>query len=393
MEMTREEFIKMCGIMGLSLPLQASFSTDGKSKPNNNFRTDFSGKVIIIGAGAGGLATAYFLGQYGIDFEILEASETYGGRMKTVNDFADFPIPLGAEWLHTNPKVFKKIVNNSSVPVDVETVGYDRTKDTVGVWENGRLEVSKLVDSDRKFVNSGWLDFFEKYIIPSVSDKISYKTIVRSVDYSGDQVILNTSAGDYQADKVVISVPLKVLQDGDIKFQPELPSDKSEAITKAVIWDGFKAFMEFSEKFYHTTTSFVINPETEGQKLYYDASYGQDTEKNILGLFVVGKPAQDYISLSGDALREFMLNELDEIYDSKASSSYLKHIVQNWNEEPFIKAAYLTDHENWRRVRTLGKSVADKVYFAGGPYTDGEDWVAVHAAAQSAKTAADEIVK
>ena len=35
----------------------------------------------------------------------------------------------------------------------------------------------------------------------------------------------------------------------------------------------------------------------------------------------------------------------------------------------------------------LGQSGDDKVYFAGGPYTDGEDWVSVHAAARSAGSA------
>jgi hypothetical protein len=42
-------------------------------------------------------------------------------------------------------------------------------------------------------------------------------------------------------------------------------------------------------------------------------------------------------------------------------------------------------------VQELGESVNNKVYFAGGAYTDGEDWVSVHTAAQSAKKVADEI--
>lgn len=39
----------------------------------------------------------------------------------------------------------------------------------------------------------------------------------------------------------------------------------------------------------------------------------------------------------------------------------------------------------------LGKPVDDKIYFAGGEFTDGEDWVSVHTAAQSAKKAVDEL--
>lgn len=61
--------------------------------------------------------------------------------------------------------------------------------------------------------------------------------------------------------------------------------------------------------------------------------------------------------------------------------------MQNWNNEPYIKGAYMTEFADWRTVRELGKSVSNKLYFAGGAYTDGEDWVSVHTAAQSAQKA------
>ncbi len=48
-------------------------------------------------------------------------------------------------------------------------------------------------------------------------------------------------------------------------------------------------------------------------------------------------------------------------------------------------------HADWKDVRRLGESVENKVYFAGGEYTDGENWVSVHTAALSAKRAVDEI--
>ncbi|MCO4819240.1 MAG: hypothetical protein KC517_06425 [Bacteroidetes bacterium] len=39
-----------------------------------------------------------------------------------------------------------------------------------------------------------------------------------------------------------------------------------------------------------------------------------------------------------------------------------------------------------------GKSVGNKIFFAGGPYSDGNDWVSVHVAAASAKTAVTELL-
>jgi monoamine oxidase len=372
--MTRVEFIKMCGILGISIPFQSTLMSCGSDEPVDNIDTNttpFSGKVIIIGAGAGGLSAGYLLQQQGIDFEILEASSVYGGRMKIDTDFADFPIPLGAEWLETDTSIFQEIVNDSSTSVNIETVA----------------------DApDRKFVNSSWFSFFEQYIVPSVMNKIVYNTIVQSIDYSGDEIVLMTQNGQRTADKVIVSVPLKILQDGDINFLPSLPQDKLNAINNTTIWAGFKAFFEFSNQFYDEEYEITITPSTNGEKIYYNAAFGQNTTKNILGLFVVGQPALDYTALSGDALKDYILNELNGIYANQATPSYIKHTVQNWNNEPFIKAGYMTDHADSQTVQKLSESVVNKIYFAGGAYTDGEDWVSVHTAAQSAKVAVDSIL-
>jgi hypothetical protein len=52
----------------------------------------------------------------------------------------------------------------------------------------------------------------------------------------------------------------------------------------------------------------------------------------------------------------------------------------------------MTDYADYSEVEKLGESVQDKVYFAGGAYTDGEDWVSIHTAARSAKVAVDKMI-
>lgn len=366
--MTRKEFIKLCGLLGIGLSVPNSLSALTKKQEKT---TLFSGKVLIMGAGAGGLTAGYLLKQQGIDFEILEASTAYGGRMKIHTDFADFPIPLGAEWLETKPSIFREIVNDDSIEVQVKTA---------------------LDLPDRKFVNYSWFNFFEDYIVPSIADHISYNKVVKAVDYTGDKVLVSTQQEQFSADKLIISVPLKILQEGDITFSPSLPIKKLKAIQGLTIWDGFKAFFEFSTNFYgNQEYVFPITPASKGQKLYYNAALGQNTTKNILGLFVVGAPVQDYVTRSGEDLKDFILAELDHIYEGQASAHYLQHISQNWNQEPFIRGGYLADHANWKTVSQLRTPVDRKLYFAGGAYTDGNDWVSVHTAARSAKEAIEAI--
>ena len=363
--MTRKEFIKLCGIFGISLPIQSTLLS-----LNNEHDTSksFSGKVLIIGAGAGGLTAGYLLKQQGIDFEILEASSAFGGRMKINKDFADFPIPLGAEWLETNPSIFNEIVNDSSVQVKIETI---------------------TDHPDRKFINYSWFNFFEEYIIPTISNKIRYNTIVEFIDYSKNKITVKTQSNYYTADKIIISVPLAILKEEKIRFFPKLPQNKLDAIKEVKVWEGFKAFFEFSTNFYDEGIEISMNKE--GEKIYYNASLGQNTSKNIIGLFAVGKPALDYINLSENELKKFILDELDILYSNKATPNYIKHITQNWNNEPFIKGGYLTNYANWKAVKELGKSISDKIYFAGSEYTDGEDWGSVHNAAKSAKNVVKKI--
>jgi monoamine oxidase len=56
--------------------------------------------TLIIGAGAAGLAAGRYLQDAGQRILILEARDRIGGRIWTVNDFADFPIEQGAELIH-----------------------------------------------------------------------------------------------------------------------------------------------------------------------------------------------------------------------------------------------------------------------------------------------------
>ncbi|MDG2227231.1 MAG: FAD-dependent oxidoreductase [Flavobacteriales bacterium] len=365
--MTRKEFIKICGLLGVVIPFQASCVS---SNLLNLISSKFTGKVIIIGAGAGGLSAGYLLNQLGVDFEILEASSEFGGRMKINTDFADFPIPLGAEWIETKIEIFSEILNDDSVQLDIKTI-----KDS----------------PDYKFVNSSWFNFYGKYIVPSISDKIVFNSVVNSINYSGAKIRVFTSQGQKIADKVIVCVPLKILQAGDIEFIPSLSKEKQSVIKSALIWDGFKGFFEFSKDFYDSGFEKTIENSEAGQKIFYDASFGQNSDKKIIGLFAVGDSVDKYKSLSKSKLLDVILKELDILFSNQATTYYKKHIIQNWNNEPFIRGGYLTDHMDWREVRKLGESINSKVYFAGGEYTDGENWVSVHAAAQSAKKAIDDI--
>lgn len=387
--LNRREFIKLCQALGLVLPLQATSKAGANQQ---QAPSGFDEPIIIIGAGAAGLSAAYLLQQQGVEFKILEASSRHGGRMKRNTGFANFPIPLGAEWIHVDPSILREIVNDPSIEVATRTTRYDPKVDYA--LYGGRRITLRQADftEDSKFINATWFDFFEQYVLPAVSSQITYNAVVEAVDYSSDRLQIRTSDQTYSASRVIVAVPVKILKTGAIEFTPLLPARKARALERARVWDGCKAFIEFSTKFYPALVGFNIRPAIAEQKLYYDAAYGQQTSQHILGLFAVGTGAHPYIELDDDALIRYMLDELDELFDGRATPNYVKHIFQNWNAEPFAQGAYVIDDEKPRVLRRLGESVDSRLYFAGDAYTTGEDWSSVHTAARSARRAVDEIL-
>ncbi len=396
--MDRREFVAACSLFGISLPFQSFLQACSEDDEAAIVAGNFDGSVLIIGAGAAGMATAYLLEQQGISYQILEADTSYGGRFRTNNSFTDFPIPLGAEWLHVSESVFADTVNDESIQIPKITQRYTAA-DTYGLFSNGTLTVTELGSDantfiDQKFINYSWFDFYDEYIVPSIRNQMQFNTQIASIDYSGDKVVASDTDGNqYEADKLVLTVPLKLLQLGQVDFNPALPNNKQRTIADATIWSGIKIFLKFSEQFYPTFLEFDDSETREGQRMYYDVAYGQNSEDNVLGLFSVGKQAEVYQGFSGDALRDYVLNELDEVFDGKASETFQDILVQNWNEQPFARAAYLEDNAPSSISRTMAASVNGKLYFAGCSYTQEDDWSSVHTAARSARDAVRELVR
>ncbi|MEN0049538.1 MAG: FAD-dependent oxidoreductase [Bacteroidota bacterium] len=125
---------------------------------------------------------------------------------------------------------------------------------------------------------------------------------------------------------------------------------------------GLKVFIDFSEKFYPEVlvpTGNLVERVIVSNYIYYDATLGKATHKNILGLLVDGNEADQYVSLGDkDAIFKYVMDELDQIFDGKASKYYLNHIVQNWSAEPFIRRTY--SHRK-ASARKLSAPLSNKV--------------------------------
>jgi monoamine oxidase len=84
------------------------------NKPAERDRAD----VIVIGAGPAGLVASAELAEAGFSVIVLEARDRIGGRVFTWKDVgAQFPIELGAEFIHGRPAEIFDMLRHAKIPV------------------------------------------------------------------------------------------------------------------------------------------------------------------------------------------------------------------------------------------------------------------------------------
>lgn len=121
--------------------------------------------VIVIGAGAAGLAAFEMLDRAGLRVIVLEARDRVGGRICTVHDpLSPLPLELGAEFVHGRPAEIWNVIRDAGLAV------YDVTDDSRHM-NNGEVERNanalEMVDSvihDMRQAAQGADQTFEQFL-------------------------------------------------------------------------------------------------------------------------------------------------------------------------------------------------------------------------------------
>ena len=159
----------------------------------------FNGKVIIIGAGASSLAAAKVLEQNGIDYLILEATDRHGGRLKKDTTLADFPIDLGAEWIHNQPQILNRLKGKKGDVIDEDLIPYHLNSAFEWDGEAYKKITQENLDAyfnfmpEYKFKKSTWFDYVNENFGKHVKHKTIYNSSVKEVNYEKEKVIITTN--------------------------------------------------------------------------------------------------------------------------------------------------------------------------------------------------------
>ncbi len=428
--------------------LLTSCAEDDDIRPNGK-------TVVVIGAGISGLAAAKKLKQKGFTVVILEAQEKVGGRIRTDRSLG-VAFDEGASWIHgSKGNLITNLAARSGANTfftDDDNIGVfdiDGTAYSGNVLTNAENQFNDALDAVAKagmvtqsfeqvfnslypaqannrlwkYMLSAFLEFDTAGDISKLSSKYFYddeqfggedvivtngydkmtdflaqgldvrlNTRVSSVDYSTAKVKVVANGNVFEADYVIVSVPLGVLKNGAIAFSPALPNDKSTAISKTNMGNVNKFLLVWNTAFWDINRQYIgYTPETKG-KFNYFLNVKKFALINALMTFAFGDYATVTENMSdGSVVDEIMLH-LKNIYGSNIPNpNGLLRTKWSQNINAYGAYSYATNGTTTADFDTLAKAVNNRLFFAG-EHTSRDYRGTVHGAYLSGIREADKII-
>lgn len=190
--------------------------------------------------------------------------------------------------------------------------------------------------------------------------------VVKQIDWDQSQVRVLTQKAEYTADCVVVTLPLGVLQGKSVRFTPELPAEKRNAIEKLGMGVLNKCYLRFSDAFW---------PDDVDWLEYISAEHGQWTEwvslKRVANMpILLGFNAADYgreiEALSDQQIVASAMRTLKIVFGARIPEP-VDYQITRWATDPFALGSYsynaLGSTPAMRSV--LAKPLSNRLFFAG----------------------------
>lgn len=196
---------------------------------------------------------------------------------------------------------------------------------------------------------------------------IKFEHIVQEIDYTDESIIkVITAKGTFEANRVISTVPLGILKDGDVTFSPELPSEKRTAINNLEMGLLNKNYFLFDEVFWDKDADWIIHVTKDHNKWPLFFNFAKYIDKPLIMGFSTGQFAHELEELSDEEIKDSAISALREIYGENVPEPE-NYLITRWASDPFAKGSYAYTRvgASLEDYTILRESVDNRIFFAG----------------------------
>ncbi len=221
---------------------------------------------------------------------------------------------------------------------------------------------------------------------------IRYSQVVQAIAWRPGAVTIHTTGAQWHADCVVVTLPIGVLAEGSVRFDPPLPASIAEPLSRLRMGLLNKICLTFPRSFWDERADFLTF-YTDPAPLYYAwlnlMRYGG---KPVPVGFTSGRMARTVETMSDEALVSLVMRRMRAASGTRVPEPEAVR-TSHWASDPYARGSYsypgLRASGNDRSQ--LGKPIEDTLFFAGEA-THRADPASVHGAWWSGLRSARQIL-
>ncbi|MDK9697759.1 MAG: FAD-dependent oxidoreductase [Siculibacillus sp.] len=404
-------------------------------------------EVVIVGAGAAGIAAARRLVAGGRSCVVIEASGRIGGRCVTDSAIFGRPCDLGAHRLIAAaatpfPAMARDLGVRLHEPEEEETlrVGRRRAEDAEidafsqgiegfgqAIHEAGRRgvdvaasemlprglgRVGDLVafavgalDCGKDLDRASSLDLARARrgshhvvagghgaLLARLAEGLPIVTGVAAVriDRSGRRIRVETSAGTIEAAAAIVTVATDVLARGGIRFDPPLPGDQEDALVGLSLGVRERVILEIPGnplRLRDDEEVFFVRPGKRTLRLTGNVEGGDLVFADVGGSF-----ADELVRAGERAMVDFALSSLVEAFGGEAKKKVARGRATAWRRDPLFGGASSCAEPGHGDDRTILRRPLDGRLWLAGEASHPTLWGTVGGAFLEGERAADEVL-
>jgi monoamine oxidase len=403
--------------------------------------------IVVIGAGAAGIAAARRIQAANRKVIVVEADTRLGGRCWTDSNSFDVPFDRGARWLHnpdTNPMV--RLARAAGLDISAAPLGqrirvgrrYARPSETeeflaalvrtnraideasrkgdvacasvlpkeLGDWTgtaefvlgaNGTgkdLRDVSVVDKSRAQDRNAAMGCRQGLgaLVAKLGEQVpaAFSTPANQIIWNNREVAVETPAGKIAARAAIVTVSSNVLAAGNIKFTPELPKRQLDAAAKLSLGSYDRIALQLpGNPFGLGRDEAVIEQSKSTRTALLSANIAGSS---LCLIDVGGSFGRDLTGQGEKAMLAFAIEWLKGLFGSDIATTVKQSSVTRWNASPLTLGAMSVAAPGGQGSRKILTEPLGNLFLAGEA-THETLWGTVDGAWESGERAAEAALK
>jgi monoamine oxidase len=225
-----------------------------------------------------------------------------------------------------------------------------------------------------------------------LGSEIRTGAIIKSIDWSSDEICVRTAERDYISRQAVVTLPLGVLKSTMVEFLGKVPKNKRRAVQRLGIGTLDKVVMAFNDRFWPEEASYFgcLGEASEVAIDFWNLE--RVTGVPLLAALFAGNAAVRLEGMSESEIGNTVLEPLRRVFGTRIPQP-LELQMTRWASDPFSRGAYshVPPGAEYDDYEALAKPIGNQLFFAGEA-TSVRYPSTVHGAYESGERVAQEVL-